>query len=133
VPELFGEEGHEGGEKAEGGFEDADEGVEGECGGGVSRLVEVEAELDEFEIPVAELAPEELVDGVGSFVEAVGGKGAVDFGGDGVEAGVDPAGFEGGVCGGRGAACWEDVCASGPFDCGLRPSLRMTELGRSTL
>jgi hypothetical protein len=32
---------------------------------------EVEAELDDLEVPVAEVAPEELIDGVGGFVEAV--------------------------------------------------------------
>ena len=57
--------------------------------------VEVEAEFDEFEVPVAELAPEELVDGVGGFVEAVVGEGVGDAVGDRAEAGEDPAGFEG--------------------------------------
>ena len=58
--------------------------------------LEVEAELDDFEVPVAEVAPEELVDGAGGFVEAVVGECAVDLGGDGVgEAGENPAGFEG--------------------------------------
>ena len=66
-------------------------------GFGLVAFGEVEAEFDEFEVPVAEVAPEELVDGVGGFVEAVVGEGAVDFGGDGVEAVEDPAGFEGGV------------------------------------
>jgi len=60
----------------------------------VGRL-EVEAELDDFEVPVAEVAPEELVDGAGGFVEAVVGECAMDLGGDGVEAGENPAGFEG--------------------------------------
>ena len=40
---------------------------------------EIEAELDYLEVPVAELAPEELVDGVGGFVEAVVGESAFDF------------------------------------------------------
>ena len=71
-------------------------------------LGEVETKLDEFEVPVAEFAPEELVDGVGGFVEAVVGEGAVDFGGDGVEAVEDPAGFEWGV--GRGV--WRPTQAS---------------------
>ena len=88
VPELFGEEGHEGREQAQCGFEDGDERAEGEGGDVVCGLklrigAEVEAELDELEVPVAELAPEELVDGVGGFVEAVVGEGAFDFGGDG--------------------------------------------------
>ncbi len=54
-------------------------------GFGSAPSVEVEAEFDEFEVPVAELAPEELVDGVGGFVEAVVGECAVDFGGDGAD------------------------------------------------
>ncbi len=99
VPDLFGEEGHEGREQAQRGLEDGDEGGEGDGGVVVDGDVEEEAELDEFEVPVAELAPEELVDGGGGFVEAVVGEGAVDFGGDGVEAGEDPAGFERGVVG----------------------------------
>ena len=97
VPELFGEEGHEGREQAQGGLEDADERALRVSGGDVvacAGVVEVEAEFDELEVPVAELAPEELVDGVGGFVEAVVGEGAVDLGGDGAEAGEDPAGFE---------------------------------------
>ncbi len=55
---------------------------------------EVEANLDELEVPVAELAPEELVDGGGGFVEAIVPERAVDFRGDRGEARVDPAGFE---------------------------------------
>ena len=55
---------------------------------------EVQAELDELEVPVAELAPEELVDGAGGFVEAIVvqrtcGLAAADW----REAGEDPAGF----------------------------------------
>ena len=66
----------------------------------VGGVGEIEAELDDFEIPVAEVAPEELVDEVGGFVESISGERGVHFGGDGIEAGDDPAGFE------RGAA-WD--------------------------
>ena len=72
----------------------ADERVEGEGGDVAVGAVEVEAELDELEVPVAELAPEELVDGAGGFVEAVVGERVGDAVGDGAEAGEDPAGFE---------------------------------------
>ena len=61
--------------------------------GAFRRWCEVEAEFDEFEVPVTEFAPEELVDGVGGFVETVVGEGAVDCGGDGVETVEDPAWF----------------------------------------
>ena len=93
VPDLLGEEGHEGREQAQRGLEDGDQG--GERGGGVGEGFfvgvaggdgfagdfEVEAELDDFEVPVAEVAPEELVDGVGGFVEAVVGERGVGGGG----------------------------------------------------
>ena len=114
VPYLFGEEGHEGREQAEGGLEDGDQGGErggglgdglfGGVAGGEGEIVggfEVEAELDDLEVPVAEVAPEELVDGVGGFVEAVFGEGGVGGGGGLGEAGENPAGFEG-VGGGEG-------------------------------
>src|SRR6202034_4057410 len=65
----------------------------------VRRGVEGEAELDELEVPVAELAPEELVDGVGGFVETIVGERVGDAVGDGAEAREDPAGFEGCVLG----------------------------------
>ena len=95
VPDFFGEEGHEGREQAQRRLEDVDEGGEGSGGCGlVCGFVEVEAELDDFEVPVAELAPEELVDRAGGFVEAIVGECAVNLGGDGVEARENPAGFE---------------------------------------
>src|ERR1019366_9170588 len=107
VPDLFGEEGHEGRQQAERGLEDG--GQRGERGGGFGEGLfggvaggddfagdfEVEAELDDLEVPVAEVAPEELVDGVGGFVETVVGERGVDGGGGLGEAGEDPAGFDG--------------------------------------
>src|SRR5208337_4340390 len=51
--------------------------------------------LDEFEVPVAELTPEELVDRAGGLVKAVVGEGGVDGGGGLGETGDDPARFEG--------------------------------------
>ncbi len=71
-----------------------DERVEGELGGRVVVCGEVEANLDELHVPVAELAPEELVDGTGRFVEAIVPERAVDLRGDRGEARVDPAGFK---------------------------------------
>ena len=79
MPYLFSDEGHERVEEAKGALEDCDQGCEG-CGGGLFVIVvaKVEAELDDFEVPVAEVAPEELVDGVGGFVEEVVREGFVD-------------------------------------------------------
>jgi len=56
---------------------------------------EVEAKLDEFEIPVAELAPEELVDGVGRFVETIVLQCLIHFNGHCIEAREDPTRFNG--------------------------------------
>ena len=63
-------------------------------GFGRRAFAEVETQFDEFEVPVAELAPEELIDGVGGFVEAIVGESVVDGSGDGAEAVEDPSGFE---------------------------------------
>ena len=59
-----------------------------------SAFDEVQPQLDDLEVPVAELAPEELVDGAGGLVEAIGSEGAVDLGRGLREAGEDPAGLE---------------------------------------
>ena len=57
----------------------------------VSGLAEVQPQLHDFEIPVAEISPEELVNNVRGFVKAEFGERLVDFSGGGVEAGDDPA------------------------------------------
>ncbi len=72
VPDFFREEGHEGREQAERGLEDTDECGEGGLGLGFVRgFREVEAQLDDLEVPIAEAAPEELIDRVGRFVEPI--------------------------------------------------------------
>ncbi len=78
---------------------------------------EVEAELDEFEVPVAELAPEELVDGVGGFVEAVGGEGAIDFRGRRRRGARRSSGFSSGDVLGR---VGDAGCAAGMDGCSRR-------------
>ncbi len=76
VPDLFGEEGHEGAEETEGGLEAPVRRRESgrSCGFGRRAFSEVESEFDEFEVPVAEFSPEELIDSVGGLVEAIFGK-----------------------------------------------------------
>ena len=60
----------------------------------VAAFLEIQPRLDQLQIPVAELAPEEVVDAVGGFVKAVGRQRIVDIGNDAIEAGEDPAIFE---------------------------------------
>ena len=85
LPELFGEERH-------GGMEQAQRGLEG--GGGVAPSGG--AHLFQFEVPIAELVPEELPEHLGELVIAVLFDGAVGGFGGGVEARDDPAVFDGG-------------------------------------
>src|SRR6185312_6084251 len=84
---------------------------------------EVHAQLYELEVPVAELAPEELVNGVGGFVETIFPQRALDFGGDGREAGEDPTGFEG--CGLRQFECKRVVRVQGDFVAGFTSTLNL--------
>src|SRR5580704_5708242 len=53
-----------------------------------------QARLDQLQIPVAEFSPEEIVNPVGGFMEAIGTEGFVDFLRDAVESGENPAVFE---------------------------------------
>ena len=94
VPDLFGQEGHERAEEAECGLKGSDEGRErgSRLGLPLGEFV-VQAKLHDFQIPVAEIAPEELVNVTGCFVEAVIGKRGVDGGGRLGEAGLDPERF----------------------------------------
>src|SRR5208337_284541 len=50
-----------------------------------------EARLDQLQIPVAVLAPEEVIDHMGRFVESVGLQSFVDLLGHAIEAREDPA------------------------------------------
>ena len=58
------------------------------AGGGVFFVVELG--LDEFQVPVAELVPDELVEGVGRLVELVGVQARRDLPGDLLQAAQDP-------------------------------------------
>ncbi len=75
VPEFLGEEGHERREQAQSGFERLEErGERGLRRGLIGGVSEIEAELDDFEVPVAEVTPEELVDEIGRFIESISGE-----------------------------------------------------------
>ncbi len=99
-PQLFGDEGHEGVEQ----FQDLVDDPRHRGAGFDHRLLIVAGEdgLDEFEVPVAEDAPDEFIDGAGGFVELVGFEagghargGALGFAGDpAVERVLDAAGIE---------------------------------------
>ena len=58
------------------------------------RFAGLDAQLHEFQVPVAEVAPEELIDRVGGLVKAVNFERGIDGICRGVEAREDPAVFE---------------------------------------
>ncbi len=58
-----------------------------------SFCAEIETKFDDLEVPVAELAPEKLVDDVGGFIEAVFGEGVVDGPQVSLRHSVNPDGF----------------------------------------
>ena len=60
----------------------------------VAAFFEIQPRLDQLQIPVAELAPEEVVDAVGGFVKAVGLQRFIDIGNDAIKARENPAVFE---------------------------------------
>ena len=93
MPDLFGDEGHEGREHAQRGLEDPIE-EEERHHPILFRFAGFDAQLHQFQVPVAEVAPEELIDGVGGFVEAVDFECGIDGICRGVEAREDPAVFE---------------------------------------
>ena len=70
LPDLLGDEGHEGMEQ----LQDAVEGV-GQHGLG-RRVALAQADLGELDVPVAELVPDEMVDEVGRLVELVLARGS---------------------------------------------------------
>ena len=61
----------------------------------VRAFFKVQARFYQLEIPVAELSPEKIIDAIGSLVEAVGGESIVYISRNAVEAGENPAVFEG--------------------------------------
>ena len=91
MPEFFGDERHERRQQAQRALEDADQVAAG-CAA-VARC-RIEARLDQFEVPVAELAPEEVVDHMRGFVEAIGCERVVHLLRDTIEAREDPAVFQ---------------------------------------
>src|SRR6266436_6754874 len=64
-----------------------------------------EPRLDQFDIPIAKLTPEEIVNGIRGFVETVSRQGLVHTLGDTVEAGENPAVFKS-----RGLEIGDSVC-----------------------
>ena len=60
----------------------------------VATFVEIQSRLDQFQIPVAELSPEEIVDAIGGFMKTIGRKGVIDFRGNAIEARKNPAIFK---------------------------------------
>ena len=95
MPDFFGEKGHERRQQPQRTFEDADECRE--CSG-YARLVrsfaEIEAELHDFQVPIAEATPEELIYGIRRIVEAVVRERLINLFGCGVKLGNDPAGLK---------------------------------------
>ena len=79
----------------------------------------VELGLDEFQVPVAELVPDELVEGVGRQVELVGVQAGRDFFGDLLQAADDP-----GLDRGQGLIVRDrlEACATGRST-GWKPAL----------
>ena len=106
MPYLLCYERHKRTEEAQRGFENTHktskrDGSFGVLHGGYGRgcavctgLGKIESKLYNFEVPVAELTPEELVDGIGGFVKAVVAQGAVHLGRDSAQTAEDPAGFD---------------------------------------
>jgi hypothetical protein len=91
LPDLLGDEGHEGVRELEQRLQRLHQGPAGAALGGVGRMLAGEHGLGQLQVPVAELAPGELVDGLGGEVEAVGVDGLAHVGGGGVQPGGDPA------------------------------------------
>src|ERR1700742_1777008 len=70
MPQFFREKWHERREQSQCGLEDAHQGIERQLRGLILRNGEVQPQLHELHIPVAELSPEKLIDSVRGFVEA---------------------------------------------------------------
>src|SRR5208282_3543231 len=103
-------EGHHRMEQAQRGLEQTSEigaSVTGLCF--VRDVFEVQTWLDQFQVPVAELAPEKIVDTIRGFVEAVGFEGVVHFRGHAIKAREDPTVFKSVESKGRNAGlCGRD-------------------------
>ena len=69
VPELFGDERHERRQQPQRAFEDADQILISRAG--LVAIIGGQARLDQLQIPVAIFAPEEVIDHVRGFVEAI--------------------------------------------------------------
>ena len=60
----------------------------------VGAFFEIQARLDQFQVPVAELSPEEVVDAIRRLVEAIGRRARRSHRRDAIEARENPAVFE---------------------------------------
>ncbi len=89
LPDLFGDEGHEGVEQPQDGAQDPSRTPwQWRPAGRV--FFGIELGLDELQVPVAELVPDELVEGVGRQVELIGVQARRDLFGDLLQAAHDP-------------------------------------------
>jgi hypothetical protein len=80
LPQFFGDEGDDGVRQPQDGFQRADQRA---AGGALLGLVAgLDLHLGDFQVPVAELVPDEVVNGVGHVVEPVLGKASGHFGFD---------------------------------------------------
>src|SRR5439155_6992387 len=92
MPDFIGNEGHHGMKQPQRSLEQSNE--VSACDTRVLCTFWREPRLDQFDIPVAELSPEEVVDRISSFVETVSRQRFVDGFGNAVEAGQNPAVFK---------------------------------------
>ena len=89
LPDLLGDEGHEGVQEAEHGAEHPEQDCLAVAAGGRVLFI-IELGLDEFQVPVAELVPDELVQHVGRLIEGVGVQRLPGLPDDLLEAAQDP-------------------------------------------
>src|SRR5260221_14273009 len=87
MPDLLGDERHERREQPQRAFEYVAQ--EGQRFAGFLLRAQ-ERWFDDLQVPITELAPEEFVDRVGSFVVTIRGQTGVDFTGHAIEARVNP-------------------------------------------
>ena len=103
LPDLLGDEGHDGVGQAQQGLQGLDQGAAGAALGGVGTGLAGEGGLGQLQVPVAEMVPGEFVQGLGGLVEAVAADGLVHAGDGGLEAVANPA-VGGGELDGAGQA-----------------------------
>src|SRR5207237_4426494 len=98
MPQFLSEKRHKGRQQTQRSFENGDQIVEGGAAGGFFGVSGAHAggkpRLDDLYVPVAELAPEKLIDLAGRIVKAIGAERIVYLLRDAVEAREDPAVFQ---------------------------------------